>query len=91
MAIIHETNEAYLNCAVRLSRHIWFACSLLEIGLSSLRPDLREAYLVEHSAEADNEMVETHVLVDAGKRMGRLHRMWRYIGYDEINYNNAHR
>jgi len=26
------------------------------------------------------------VLVDAGKPLGKLRRMWRYIGYDEINY-----
>jgi xylan 1,4-beta-xylosidase len=31
-------------------------------------------------------MAEIQVLVDAGKRMGRLPRIWRHIGYDEINY-----
>jgi xylan 1,4-beta-xylosidase len=31
-------------------------------------------------------MAKITVRVDAGKGRGRLRRMWRYIGYDEINY-----
>jgi xylan 1,4-beta-xylosidase len=29
---------------------------------------------------------DVKVFVDAGKRLGDLRRIWRYIGYDEINY-----
>jgi len=31
-------------------------------------------------------MKEVKVFVDAGKWIGKLRHMWRYIGYDEINY-----